>query len=100
MTKTSLSKKELFELYHKMLLIRRFEEKAGQLYGMGHIGGFCHLYIGQEAVVVGIDSIKENGDQNITSYRDHGHMLACGICLLYTSPSPRDRTRSRMPSSA
>ena len=62
-----------------MLLIRRFEEKAGQLYGMGHIGGFCHLYIGQEAVVVGIDSIKENGDQNITSYRDHGHMLACGM---------------------
>ena len=61
------SKKELFELYHKMLLIRRFEEKAGQLYGMGHIGGFCHLYIGQEAVVVGIGSIKKNGDQNITS---------------------------------
>ena len=53
------SKKELFELYHTMLLIRRFEEKAGQLYGMGHIGGFCHLYIGQEAVVVGIDSIKK-----------------------------------------
>ena len=53
------SKKELFELYHKMLLIRRFEEKAGQLYGMGHIGGFCHLYIGQEAVVVGIGSIKK-----------------------------------------
>ena len=62
-----------------MLLIRRFEEKAGQLYGMGYIGGFCHLYIGQEAVVVGIDSIKKNGDQNITSYRDHGHMLACGM---------------------
>ena len=79
MKKTSVSKKELLELYHKMLLIRRFEEKAGQLYGMGHIGGFCHLYIGQEAVVVGIDSIKENGDQNITSYRDHGHMLACGM---------------------
>ena len=73
------SKKELFELYHKMLLIRRFEEKAGQLYGMGHIGGFCHLYIGQEAVVVGIDHVKKNGDQNITSYRDHGHMLACGM---------------------
>ena len=52
MEKTSTSKKELLELYHKMLLIRRFEEKAGQLYGMGHIGGFCHLYIGQEAVVV------------------------------------------------
>ena len=79
MDKVILSKKELLELYHKMLLIRRFEEKAGQLYGMGYIGGFCHLYIGQEAVVVGIDSIKKNGDQNITSYRDHGHMLACGM---------------------
>ena len=79
MRKTITSKKELFELYHKMLLIRRFEEKAGQLYGMGHIGGFCHLYIGQEAVVVGIESIKKTGDQNITSYRDHGHMLACGM---------------------
>ena len=79
MNKVIISKKELLELYHKMLLIRRFEEKAGQLYGMGYIGGFCHLYIGQEAVVVGIDSIKKNGDQNITSYRDHGHMLACGM---------------------
>jgi len=79
MNKVISSKKELLELYHKMLLIRRFEEKAGQLYGMGYIGGFCHLYIGQEAVVVGIDSIKKNGDQNITSYRDHGHMLACGM---------------------
>ena len=140
MNKPITSKKELLELYNKMLLIRRFEEKAGQLYGMGHIGGFCHLYIGQEAVVVGIEAIKKIGDQNITSYRDHGHMLACGmdpkmvmaeltgrstgyskgkggsmhmfsksegfygghgivgaqvpigagICLLYTSPSPRD----------
>ena len=79
MNKVIVSKKELLKLYHKMLLIRRFEEKAGQLYGMGYIGGFCHLYIGQEAVVVGIDSIKKNGDQNITSYRDHGHMLACGM---------------------
>ena len=79
MKKLTGSKKELFELYHKMLLIRRFEEKAGQLYGMGHIGGFCHLYIGQEAVVVGIESVKKPGDQNITSYRDHGHMLACGM---------------------
>ena len=69
----------LLKLNEQMLLIRRFEEKAGQLYGMGHIGGFCHLYIGQEAVVVGIDSIKENGDQNITSYRDHGHMLALSL---------------------
>ena len=79
MNKVIAPKKELLKLYHKMLLIRRFEEKAGQLYGMGYIGGFCHLYIGQEAVVVGIDSIKKNGDQNITSYRDHGHMLACGM---------------------
>ena len=62
-----------------MLLIRRFEEKAGQLYGMGHIGGFCHLYIGQEAVVVGMQMALKDGDQVITSYRDHGHMLACGM---------------------
>jgi pyruvate dehydrogenase E1 component alpha subunit len=62
-----------------MLLIRRFEEKAGQMYGMGLIGGFCHLYIGQEAVVVGIQSVLEDGDTVITSYRDHGHMLACGM---------------------
>jgi pyruvate dehydrogenase E1 component alpha subunit len=62
-----------------MLLIRRFEERAGQLYGMGHIGGFCHLYIGQEAVVVGMEAVKKEGDQTITGYRDHGHMLACGM---------------------
>src|SRR6201993_1721750 len=62
-----------------MLLIRRFEEKAGQLYGMGLIGGFCHLYIGQEAVVVGMQLAVEPGDQIITSYRDHGHMLATGM---------------------
>ena len=62
-----------------MLLIRRFEEKAGQLYGMGLIGGFCHLYIGQEAVVVGMQMAIEEGDQVITTYRDHGHMLACGM---------------------
>jgi pyruvate dehydrogenase E1 component alpha subunit len=62
-----------------MLLIRRFEEKAGQLYGMGLIGGFCHLYIGQEAVVVGMQAAAEQGDTVITSYRDHGHMLACGM---------------------
>ena len=66
-------------LYHDMLLIRRFEEKAGQLYGMGEIGGFCHLYIGQEAVVVGLQSVAEEGDSIVTSYRDHGHMLACGM---------------------
>jgi len=62
-----------------MLLIRRFEERAGQLYGMGLIGGFCHLYIGQEAIAVGVQSIKQPGDQIITGYRDHGHMLACGM---------------------
>src|SRR6476619_5061388 len=65
--------------YRDMLLIRRFEEKAGQLYGMGLIGGFCHLYIGQEAVVVGMQSIIQQGDSIITSYRDHGHMLAAGM---------------------
>src|SRR5512144_2029493 len=62
-----------------MLLIRRFEEKAGQLYGMGAIGGFCHLYIGQEAIVVGMQMALKQGDQVITGYRDHGHMLACGM---------------------
>ncbi|MDT2075048.1 MAG: pyruvate dehydrogenase (acetyl-transferring) E1 component subunit alpha [Planktomarina sp.] len=65
--------------YREMLLIRRFEEKAGQLYGMGLIGGFCHLYIGQEAVVVGLEAAAEEGDKRVTSYRDHGHMLACGM---------------------
>jgi pyruvate dehydrogenase E1 component alpha subunit len=65
--------------YKDMLLIRRFEERAGQLYGMGLIGGFCHLYIGQEAVVVGMQSVSQNQDTVITSYRDHGHMLACGM---------------------
>jgi pyruvate dehydrogenase E1 component alpha subunit len=65
--------------YSDMLLIRRFEEKAGQLYGMGLIGGFCHLYIGQEAVVVGMQAAAGPGDQVITAYRDHGHMLACGM---------------------
>src|ERR1051325_11866707 len=62
-----------------MLLIRRFEERAGQLYGMGLIGGFCHLYIGQEAVVVGMQSTIKLGDAIITSYRDHGHTLAAGM---------------------
>ncbi|MBM3511090.1 MAG: pyruvate dehydrogenase (acetyl-transferring) E1 component subunit alpha [Alphaproteobacteria bacterium] len=71
--------KELTTLYHDMLLIRRFEEKAGQLYGMGAIGGFCHLYIGQEAVVVGMQAVLKPGDTVITTYRDHGHMLACGM---------------------
>jgi pyruvate dehydrogenase E1 component alpha subunit len=70
---------ELIKFYRDMLLIRRFEERAGQLYGMGLIGGFCHLYIGQEAVVVGLQSCAKQGDSIITSYRDHGHMLACGM---------------------
>lgn len=70
---------ELKQLYRDMLLIRRFEEKAGQLYGMGLIGGFCHLYIGQEAVVTGIQSQQEPQDTVVTTYRDHAHMLACGM---------------------
>jgi pyruvate dehydrogenase E1 component alpha subunit len=70
---------ELLQFYRTMLLIRRFEEKAGQMYGMGLIGGFCHLYIGEEAVVVGMMAAVEEGDTIITSYRDHGHMLACGM---------------------
>ncbi|MEM7177151.1 MAG: pyruvate dehydrogenase (acetyl-transferring) E1 component subunit alpha [Pseudomonadota bacterium] len=70
---------EMLGYYRDMLLIRRFEEKAGQLYGMGLIGGFCHLYIGQEAVVVGLQSQCTDGDQVTTSYRDHGHMLATGM---------------------
>lgn len=75
----SLSREEMQRGYRDMLLIRRFEEKAGQLYGMGLIGGFCHLYIGQEAVVVGMQMCLKPGDQVITSYRDHGHMLATGM---------------------
>ena len=74
-----VTKDELLKYYRDMLLIRRFEERAGQLYGMGLIGGFCHLYIGQEAIAVGVQAIKEPGDQVITGYRDHGHMLACGM---------------------
>jgi pyruvate dehydrogenase E1 component alpha subunit len=77
--KSNVSKEELLKFYREMLLIRRFEEKAGQLYGMGLIGGFCHLYIGQEAVVVGLEACTKEGDKRITSYRDHGHMLACGM---------------------
>ena len=77
--KSNNSKAELLGYYRQMLLIRRFEEKAGQLYGMGLIGGFCHLYIGQEAVVVGIEAAAKDGDKRLTSYRDHGHMLACGM---------------------
>ena len=77
--KANVSKEQLLHFYSEMLLIRRFEEKAGQLYGMGLIGGFCHLYIGQEAVVVGLEAAAEEGDKRVTSYRDHGHMLACGM---------------------
>ncbi|GGZ37690.1 pyruvate dehydrogenase (acetyl-transferring) E1 component subunit alpha [Asticcacaulis endophyticus] len=73
------SKDDLLKYYREMLLIRRFEERAGQLYGMGLIGGFCHLYIGQEAVAVGMESASIDGDQVITGYRDHGHMLAAGM---------------------
>ena len=75
----TFSKEQELEALRMMLLIRRFEEKAGQLYGMGAIGGFCHLYIGQEAVVVGMQMTLKLGDQVITGYRDHGHMLACGM---------------------
>ncbi len=73
------SKEQDLNAYRSMLLIRRFEEKAGQMYGMGLIGGFCHLYIGQEAVVVGMQMVLKPGDQVITGYRDHGHMLATGM---------------------
>lgn len=83
MTKTkdnsqNLTKEKLLGFYQEMLIIRRFEEKAGQLYGMGLIGGFCHLYIGQEAVAVGMKAIMQENDRVITTYRDHGHMIACG----------------------
>jgi pyruvate dehydrogenase E1 component alpha subunit len=73
------TKEQELAAYREMLLIRRFEEKAGQMYGMGLIGGFCHLYIGQEAVVVGVSMAAKPDDQVITGYRDHGHMLACGM---------------------
>ncbi len=75
----ALTKQDSVQFYKDMLLIRRFEEKAGQLYGMGYIGGFCHLYIGQEAIITGMQFLLEEGDQVITGYRDHGHMLACGM---------------------
>ena len=74
-----LSEEDEVKAYRDMVLIRRFEEKAGQLYGMGKIGGFCHLYIGQEAVVVGLQATIGEGDEVVTTYRDHGHMLACGM---------------------
>ena len=78
-TKGAVDKDQLLSYYRMMLLIRRFEERAGQLYGMGLIGGFCHLYIGQEAVAVGVQSVKQPNDQIITGYREHGHMLASGM---------------------
>ena len=77
--KPKMKRDEALKFYKDMLLIRRFEERAGQLYGMGKIAGFCHLYIGQEAVVTGIQSCLKDGDQIITGYRDHGHMLACDM---------------------
>ncbi len=77
--KLAFSSEDLIQNYREMLLIRRFEEKAGQLYGMGLIGGFCHLYIGQEAVIVGMHAASAQQDTLVTSYRDHGHMLACGM---------------------
>jgi pyruvate dehydrogenase E1 component alpha subunit len=78
-TPPAFTRAEELAAYREMLLIRRFEERAGQLYGMGFIGGFCHLYIGQEAVVVGLQMAARPGDQVITTYRDHGHMLATGM---------------------
>jgi len=77
--KPGITKDQLMRWHRDMLLMRRFEEKAGQLYGMGLIAGFCHLYIGQEAVVVGVQAALEEGDQVITGYRDHAHMLATGM---------------------
>jgi len=77
--KAKADAERLLQFYHDMLLIRRFEERAGQMYGMGLIGGFCHLYIGQEAVVVGMQSALDERDSVITGYRDHGHMLATGM---------------------
>ena len=77
--KTVMKPQDELQAYKDMLLIRRFEEKAGQLYGMGLIGGFCHLYIGQEAVIVGMQMAVSEGDQLLTSYRDHGHMLSAGM---------------------
>ena len=77
--KYKLNKEQYLESYRKILLLRRFEEKCGQLYGMGLIGGFCHLYIGQEAIIAGIDLVKKPGDSMITSYRDHGHVILSGI---------------------
>ena len=78
-SKPKIKREEALKFYRDMLLIRRFEERAGQLYGMGKIAGFCHLYIGQEAVVTGVQACLKEGDQIVTGYRDHGHMLACDM---------------------
>ncbi|MGE5536711.1 MAG: thiamine pyrophosphate-dependent enzyme, partial [Acidobacteriota bacterium] len=78
-TVPEFTKEQELAAYERMLTIRRFEEKAGQMYGMGLIGGFCHLYIGQEAVVIGMQMTLKPGDQVITGYRDHGHMIASGM---------------------
>ncbi|MFV9835814.1 MAG: thiamine pyrophosphate-dependent enzyme, partial [Rickettsia aeschlimannii] len=72
------TKEECIKSFKDMLLLRRFEEKCGQLYGMGEIGGFCHLYIGQEAVISAVDMVKQKGDSTITSYRDHAHIILAG----------------------
>ena len=77
--KKILTKKDFIKILTFMLKIRRFEERAAQLYGMGHIGGFCHLYIGQEAVVVGVLMTINKNDSVVTTYRDHGHMIARGL---------------------
>src|SRR3979411_1330994 len=77
-TVPDLGKERELKAFREMLLIRRFEEKAGQMYGMGLIGGFCHLYIGQEAVVVGMQAAVQGGGTIVTSHRGHGHILACG----------------------
>ena len=74
-----MNKEQYLQAYEQMLLIRRFEEKSGQLYGMGKIAGFCHLYIGQEAIAVGMEHVRHKGDSIVTSYRDHGHLLAAGM---------------------
>lgn len=81
--KYKLNSTQYLESYKKILLLRRFEEKCAQLYGMGLIGGFCHLYIGQEAIITGIDLVKQAGDNTITSYRDHAHIISAGTEAKY-----------------
>ena len=96
---TSPNAEDLLSYYRSMLLIRRFEERAGQLYGMGLIGGFCHLYIGQEAIAVGMQAAKRDGDQVITGYREHGHMLAASIDPRAVMAELTDRKSTRLNSS-